>query len=167
MPKNTKTKREVIRLRGRLREIVTVSDEKGNILHKIMNPLMVEFYPRDVLQVMVGAAILAIPVGFTEETWNLGETLPLINVIGILMMSVLFIASFVYYNYYRNRMREHWREFIKRVFSTYLLSSLVVAVVLSLIQRAPWHTDIITAFKRVVLVTFPSSMSAVVADIIK
>ena len=102
MAKNLKSKREVVKVAGRLREIVTVLDEKGKVVHKIMNPLMIEFRPRDVMQIIVGATILAVPVAFTEETWKLGESLPLFNVISLALVSFLFIAAFVYYNYYRN-----------------------------------------------------------------
>ncbi len=161
------TKKEVVRIEGRLKEIVTIKDHTGKVLHKIMNPLMVEFHPKDVLQVMVGAAILAIPVGFTEETWKLGESLPLSNVLGFLLLSLLFISAFVYYSYYRGKLKEHHKQFIKRVFSTYAISFIVVGLLLTMIQRAPWATDFTLAFKRVVIVTFPSTMSAAVADTIK
>ncbi|MBT3464755.1 hypothetical protein HN451_07205, partial [archaeon] len=39
------TKRKIIRVDGRLREIITVFDNKGKILQKIINPVMIEFYP--------------------------------------------------------------------------------------------------------------------------
>lgn len=167
MPLKFQTKREVIRIAGRLREIVTVRDEKGNLLHRIVSPLMIEFRPRDVLQVMVGASILAIPVGFTEETWNLAETLPFFNVLSFLVLSLLFISAFVYYNYYKNNLKGNRKEFLKRIFSTYVVSFIVVAVLLTLIQRTPWTTDLTLAIKRTILVTFPASMSAAIADVIK
>lgn len=167
MNKNLETKKQVIRVSGKLKEILTVHDEEGNLLHKIISPLMVEFYPRDIIQVIIGASILAIPVGFTEETWNLGQSLPLSNVLGILFLSIVFISTFVYYNYYKSRFSEHWDEFLKRVFSTYLFSFLIVALILTLIQRAPWDLDFVLALKRVILVAFPASMSAAVADMIK
>jgi len=167
MPRDIKAKSEVVRIAGKLKEIVTIHDEKGNVLHKIISPLMVEFHPKDVLQVVIGASILAVPVGFTEETWNLGKTLPLKNVVGLLLLSLLFISVFVYHNYYKNRLKDHLGEFIKRVCSTYFISFIVVALLLTLIQRTPWNTDWIIAFKRVVIVTFPASMSAAVADVIK
>jgi uncharacterized membrane protein len=127
-----------------------------------------EFHPKDLLQVMIGASILAIPVGFTEETWELGGQLPWINIFGLLIMSVLFIAAFVYYNYHRkHKVTKHWNEFTKRVFSTYVFSFLVVAILLTLIQRAPWKTDVLLAVKRIIIVSFPASMSAAVADMIK
>ena len=60
-----------------------VISHKGK-LYKLIHPLALEFHPKDILQVMIGAAILAIPVGFTEETWRFGEILPLSNVIGFI-----------------------------------------------------------------------------------
>lgn len=63
-------KKEEITVDGRIHEVTSYHDEQGNLLHKIISPLMVEFHPRDVLQVIVGATILAIPVSFTEEVGN-------------------------------------------------------------------------------------------------
>lgn len=139
--------------------------ETKKMLHFLIHP--VEFRPRDVMQIIVGSAILAVPVGFTEETWKLGESLPFLNVIGLLALSLLFISLFVYYNYYRHHMKKHWDEFAKRVISTYLVAIVVVAVLLTIIQRAPWTADTALAFKRIIIVAFPSSMSAAVADTIK
>ena len=167
MSDTLKTKHQTVRVGGKLKEIVTVEDEKGNVIDRIIAPLMVEFYARDFLQVMIGAALLAIPVAFTEETWDLGSTLPLRNVLGISFLSLIFIATFVHYNFYRSSFRGHTIEFCKRVLSIYLLSMLVVAIILTLIQRAPWQTDWLLAIKRVILVSFPASMSAAVADMIK
>ena len=167
MVKEFKTKRELIRVAGKLRELVTITDAKGKILHRIINPVMVKFYPRDVMQIIVGASILAIPVAFTEETWELGISLPIYNILGLLTLSLLFISAFVYYNYYRNKMKDNWKEFTMRVTTTYLVSFLVVAILLTIIERAPWNTNFIVAFSRTVIVSFPASMSASVADMIR
>ena len=161
------TRKQVIRVAGRLKEILTVIDKEGNVLHKIISPLMVELLPRGVVQIMLGASILAIPVGFTEEVWTLGATLPLYNLFGVFVLSILFISIFVYYNSYRGHMEEHWDEFFKRVLATYFISFLIVALILSLIQQAPWQVDAFLAIKRIVLVTLPASMTAAVADMIK
>ena len=162
-----KTVRTVVRVAGKLREIVTVTDHTGKVVQKFMKPLMLEFYLRDVIQIIVGAAILTVPVAFTEEVWTLGETLPLNNVIALAALSLLFIGLFVYYNYYRVDFKHHRIGFFKRVLSTYLISILFVALFLTIIDRAPWGTDFILAFKRMVLIAFPASMSAAVVDIIK
>ncbi len=128
---------------------------------------MLEFYGRDVVQVLVGSAILAIPIALTEEVWNLGESLSYFRVIGFLILSLVFISIFVYYNYYRNDFKEHITQFSKRVSSTYIFSFLVVALFLTLIDRAPWQTDLILSLKRIVIISFPASMSAAIADVIK
>ena len=170
MVKESKTKKEVLRVHGHLHEVTTIHDEKGKPVHKMISPLMVEFHPRDLLQIMLGATLLAIPVGYTEETWRLGENMPLANVLTILAVSVLFIATFVYYNYYRqNRsLKEHAGEYIKRIIATYLASLVVVAFLLTIIQITTWTpTEWLVSFKRVVIVSFPASMSAAVADFLK
>ncbi|MBL7054522.1 DUF2391 family protein [Candidatus Woesearchaeota archaeon] len=164
MPKNIKTK--IGFKAGKLKETTAIHGEKSK-LSRIISPLVVEFHPRDLLQIMVGAAILAIPVGFTEETWHLGETLPLPNIIMILTVSLLFISAFIYYNYYTHHrhLRKHVGEYLKRVISTYLVSFIVVAFLLTIIQITTWvGAEWLISFKRVVIVTFPASMSAAVAD---
>lgn len=125
---------------------------------------------KDILQVIIGASILAVPVGFTAEVWDLGVSMPLNNVLGLFFISLLFISLFVYYHYHKGKnhnARVHVGEFVKRIFSTYVVSFLVVALLLTLIQKTPWTTDLMLALKRVIIVTFPSSMSAAVADIIR
>lgn len=142
-------------------------DSKGNLIHKMISPLMVEFHAHDLVQVMVGASILAIPVGFTEEVWQMGNHLPFSRVFGIGLLSLFFISAFVYYNSYQNHIAKHWDEFIKRVLTTYVLSLLIVALILTLVQVTPWQADFAVALKRVILVAFPASMSAAVADMLK
>lgn len=165
--KNIQTHQEKVRVGGKLKEVVTIKDEKGHVLSKTIRPLMLEFYLRDILQVIVGASLLAVPMSFTEEVWNLGQRLPLINIIGIFVVSITFIFAFVYHNYYKGHVKGHFGELIKRVLGTYLFSILVVGFILSLIQLAPWQTDWLLALKRAILIAFPASMSAAVADMIK
>ena len=143
------------------------SSEKLDIFHKIISPSTVEFLPKDVLQVLIGASILAIPVGFTEETWSLGATLPMLNIIGFIVISLLFIGAFTYYHYHKHTLHLHKEEYVKRVIFTYIIAFIVVAILLALIQKAPWSTDWILAFKRTVIVAFPSSMSGAIADTIR
>ena len=168
MSNKPQTERKLVRIAGKLKEIVTVKDVAGRVLQKIVHPVMVEFYPRDLIQVIVGATILAIPVAFTEETWNLGEKLPIGNVLLLALLSLLFISIFVYYNYYRaQNIREYLDEFIKRAALTYVASFVVVGVILTIILQAPWAADWMLALKRTIIVAFPASMSAAVADILK
>jgi hypothetical protein len=82
-------------------------------------------------------------------------------------ISILFIAMFVYFNFYRFQLKNHLFEYIKRVIATYFVSFIIVGVLLTIIQRCPWDTNIILALKRVIIVTFPASMSAALSDSIK
>jgi len=167
MSEKLKTIRRVIRIGGKLRELIIVKDGAGKVLHKFLSPLMVEFQLKDALQVIVGAAILSIPVSFTEEVWNLGEKLPLNNVLGILAISLLLISAFVYFNFYKGNIKGHRFEFIKRALFTYLISLGIVSILMTLIQQAPWETNWILALKRIIIVTFPASMSGTLVDTLK
>ena len=154
-------------INGNFYKVLTLKDKKGKILSHITIPTMVKLKPRDISQIIIGASILAIPVGLTEECWNLGQELPLFNVLILALITIVFIASFIYFNYYRYILKEHRGEYFKRVISTYIFSFMVVAIFLTLIDKCPWSTQPIIALKRVLIATFPCSMSATVSDILK
>jgi uncharacterized membrane protein len=163
----TMVKRTIQRVGGYLKEVLTVVDATGHIVGQTVSPLMIEFRARDVMQIVVGASILAVPVAFTEETWNLGANLPLQNVLALTAISIVFIAAFVYYNFYRYHLNQHVFEYIKRVAAIYLFSLAVVGLILTIIQKCPWGIDNLLAMKRIIIVAFPASMSAAVSDTLK
>lgn len=167
MPESSSVTKESIRLGKYLNEVTTITDSTGKVLHKLVKPVMTEFYLRDVIQVIVGATILAIPIAFTEEVWNLGTDLPWINIAALVGISLFFISLFVYYNYYMGSLSKNMINFIKRVGSTYILSLLVVSVLMTVIGQTDWQTLLELSLKRVFIVAFPASMSAVVSDSIK
>jgi uncharacterized membrane protein len=134
------------------------------ILHKLTH---IEVTLKDIVQVIVGASVLAVPVAFTEETWRLGGELAMRNVLSLMFLSLAFIFIFVFYNYYHHHIRGYTTEYFKRVLTTYVLAFLVVSLILVIIQKAPWAVDPVLAFKRTVIVTFPASMSAAIADTFK
>lgn len=139
--------------------------DKHKIIPKIIKHP--DFLIKDLVQIIIGASVLAIPVGFTSEVWDLGENLSIINVGLLMLISILFISAFVFYTYHKHHeFKEHWDEFLKRTLSTYIGSFIVVAVLMTIIDKAPWSADFLLAFKRVSIVTFPSSMSAAVADVL-
>jgi uncharacterized membrane protein len=61
--------------------------------NEVQNLLLHAFELKDILQVIIGATILAIPVGFTEEAWRLGENLPWLNIIGLFLLSMNSMAA--------------------------------------------------------------------------
>lgn len=167
MKRDDTTKITTRRVGGYLHRVIPILDEAGNVISHALKPFMVEFHPRDVMQVIVGASILAVPVAFTEETWKLGQELPLLNVITLSSISFCFISLFVYFNLYRHNLKDHLFEYIKRVFFTYVLSLMVVGLLLTIIERCPWTTDPVIAIKRILIVAFPASMSAALSDVLK
>jgi uncharacterized membrane protein len=162
-----KTHRHVVRVGGILKEIVTITDATGSLMHKFVRPLMLEFHLHDVFQIIIGAMLLATPIVFTQEVWELGTTLPLRNIVVLSVISIFLLSAFVYYNSYRSHLRGYEIEFLKRVISIYLISLVVVGTLLTILGQAPWTTEFIVAIKRTILVAFPASMSAAVADMIK
>ncbi len=163
----TNDKTSIKRIGGYLHRVIPITDATGKVLSHFLKPVMVEFRPRDLMQVVVGASVLAVPVAFTEETWNLGEELPLLNVLMLSGISVVFVGLFVYLNFYRYMLKANIGEYAKRVISIYFFSLLVVGVLLTIIQRCPWGADNIIALKIILIVAFPASMSASLSDAIK
>jgi uncharacterized membrane protein len=157
----------VQRIQGDLYSIRTVLDESGKVVERIITPLMVELRFRDVCQILVGACVLAFPLATSEEVWTLGRELAPWNILGLMLISIGFIALFAYFLFYRQHLKGNGIEFIKRVAAVYLLTMLVSAGLLTLLERAPWTTEPIAAFQRTVLVTFPACFSATVVDSMK
>ena len=162
-----KTNSELVRLGRHLNELFVVKDKAGNIIYKMLKPVMLEVYPRDVMQLIVGATLLAIPIAFTEEVWALGETLPWTNIVLLSLLSVTFTSLFVYYNFYRNHFKGHQLEFVKRIVLLYTISLGISWLVLYLVGQAPGGEQLAITIKRMIILSFPASMSAAIADMIK
>lgn len=167
MRKNLKSEYVVKRIGGYLHRVYPIVDSTGKVISHAIKPLMVELKLRDIMQIVVGASILAIPVGFTEETWQLGERLPVKNILMLAFISITFIAAFVYLNFYRFHLRNHVFNYVMRVIAIYCLSLVVVGSLLTVIDKCPWGIDNLLAMKRIIIVAFPASMSASVTDVLK
>lgn len=164
----TRLKYSIKRIGGYLHKVVSVVDNAtGKILHTAITPFMVELRPKDILQIIVGATILAIPVGLTEETWLLGEQLKMKNVLWLGGISLFFIALFVYFNFYRFNLKGYFFQYIKRVVAIYGLSLLTVGLLLTLIEKCPWGTNDLLAIKRIIITALPASMAATLSDTLR
>ncbi len=140
-------------------------------MKKVINPINIDFNIHDLFQVIIGASILAVPVGFTQEVWSLGESLPLLNIFLLMIVTLFFISIFTYFHYHRQYINanpmNHLSKLTKRVLVTYIFSFIVVAILLEIIQVTAWSVDTLLAFKRVVIVALPSALGAVISDTIK
>ena len=166
-PKERKVEIKRLGRNGYLHAVIPVFDSSGKLIHRVVKPLMVELRLKDVIQIIVGATLLAIPMAFTEETWKLGNSLPNKNVAMLSFISIFFVSIFVYVHFYRYYLKGFVFQYIKRVISIYFISLLVVGILMTIIQQCPWGMDNILAVKRIIIVSLPASMSAVATDAIK
>lgn len=162
-----KEKSKIQRIGGLLHRITPIFDSAGNVIDYIAKPLKIELRAWDIMQILIGAAIITIPLSFTEEAWNLSRELPLSNILILSAISTIFMASFVYNNFYRGEISGHWRHFIARLIVIFVFSHLVVGLILYLLQRAPFGSDFDLAFRRTLLIGFPAQMTASFSDSIK
>ena len=152
---------------GYLHKVIPIIDKSGEVMDYVLKPFMVEFKPRDVMQVAIGAALLGTPMAFTEEVWVLGSELPLANCLMLSFLSLLLIGVFVYFNFYRFNFKGHEFSYVKRVLGTYLITLSIIALILTIVDKCPWGTDNLLAIKRILIVSFPAAMSGTISDTIK
>jgi uncharacterized membrane protein len=156
--------RKTERIDGQLYLVFIIRDDEGKELQRFRVPLKVELRIHDILEILVGASILAVPVAFTEEVWNMGDQLRWLNVLLLSGVSVFFLASFIYFTSYRSQLRLYKNEYYKRILSTFFLSVIVVGLLLTIVDKCPWFTDFDLALKRTLIGAFPASLSATVTD---
>ncbi|MGI2996913.1 DUF2391 family protein [Vibrio alginolyticus] len=122
------------------------------------------FNLEDASQVLVGAFALAVPISFSEEAWRLGESLPMANLLMLLSLSVIFLSFFAYQSVFQSHIKNRVSIFIFRVVIAYLIAAVVVALVLSCLDKLPLMNEPLVAIKRVIVITMPASMGAIVVD---
>ena len=122
------------------------------------------FNLEDTSQVLVGAFALAVPISFSEEAWRLGENLPMTNLLMLVSLSVIFLCFFAYQSVFQSHIKNRVSIFIFRVVIAYLIAAIVVALVLFCIDKLPLINAPLVAIKRVIVITMPASMGAIVVD---
>ena len=118
----------------------------------------------DIIQVVVGASALTVPVAFSEESRRLSETLPLFNVTILLLLSLLFIGLYSFQGIFQGNVKHRIYDFILRILVDYGVTLIVVFVILFALNRMPVIEEPIIALKRIILLSFPASMGGVIVD---
>ena len=129
-----------------------------------MEKIQRRFRINDLSEIIVGSVVLAFPVAITEEVWNLGAALPLASSVIIVFSSMIFIAWFVYHAYYQSVMETHWKDLLARTLTTYTITLLISALILTVLNQFPLLTDSAAAINRMILVALPASFCATVVD---
>ncbi len=122
------------------------------------------FNTEDAGQVFVGAFALAVPISFSEEAWKLGETLPLSNLLMLFTLSVAFLAVFAYQSVFQKNIQRRRLVFILRIVIAYVMTAFVVSLILLCLNKFPLLSDPVTAIRRIIVVTMPASMGAIIVD---
>lgn len=117
----------------------------------------------DIIQVVIGASALTVPVAFSEEAWRLSETLPLLNVMVLFLLSLIFIGLYSIQGIFQGKIKHRLYHFILRAIIDYGITLVVVFVILFALNRMPFDEPII-ALKRIILLSFPASMGGVIVD---
>lgn len=122
------------------------------------------FNVENIGQITVGAFVLAVPISFSEEAWKLGESLPFPNLLLVFTLSLGFLSLFAYQSVFQGRIIHRYIVFALRIIAAYLIAGLVVALVLLSLDKFPLISEPIVAIKRLIVITMPASMGAIVVD---
>ncbi|MCL1141821.1 DUF2391 family protein [Shewanella gaetbuli] len=126
--------------------------------------MKVTFNAEDAVQILVGAFALAVPISFSEEAWRLGETLPTINLLLLVSLSLLFLGLYTYQSVFQQNITDRKWVFISRIALAYGITACVVALVLLCLDKLPIMDEPLTSFKRIIVICMPASMGAIVVD---
>lgn len=122
------------------------------------------FNLEDLSQILIGSFALAIPISFSEEAWRMGQELPNHKIALLFIVSLLFIALYTYESVFQRDIQARRFEFGIRILITYVLTALVVSFILFCLDKLPLFEQSLVAFKRVVIISLPASMGAIVVD---
>ena len=75
------------------------------------------FNLEDVGQIAIGAFALAVPVSFSQEAWDLGQTLSWYNLFLIFILSISFLSLFAYQSIFQGTVSKRVAVYIFRVFA--------------------------------------------------
>ena len=118
----------------------------------------------DLSQLIIGASVLSVPIAFTEEAWDMSRTLPPINLIVVVVLSLAFIGLYAFKGIYEGKVKNRVPTYLLRVFIDYAVTLCVVIIVLFALNKLPVFSDTYIAVKRVIIISFPASMGAIVVD---
>ncbi|BHH85839.1 hypothetical protein LA52FAK_41280 [Desulforhopalus sp. 52FAK] len=79
-------------------------------------------------------------------------------------VAALFLALYTYQSVFQQNVKSRLVVFIFRIVVAYLMTALVVGLVLLCLDKLPMLEDPITSLKRIIVITMPASMGAIVVD---
>ncbi len=122
------------------------------------------FNLEDASQVAIGAFALGVPISFSEEAWKLGVTLPVFNLAILFSLSVIFLSFFTYQSVFQGNIKHRVPIFLFRIVVAYAIAGVIVALILLSLDKFPLFTEPAIALKRLIVITMPASMGAIIVD---
>ena len=86
------------------------------------------------------------------------------NVFTLILLSLAIIGFYIYYGIFQGQVSDKKSVFLGRVAIDYFLTLAVVSVVLLVLDKISLSSDYLVSFKRIVVLSFPGAMGAVVVD---
>jgi uncharacterized membrane protein len=128
-----------------------------------MNTIFERINLEDISQIVIGAAVMAIPIAFSEELWKFGETLPAFNIFLLVAISLIIQFFYTYFSLFQGKEKRYSHIFF-RVVLNYVLTFVTVALILFVLNRLHFDFDFMVGFKRILILCFPASLGAVIVD---
>lgn len=122
------------------------------------------FNKEDASQIAVGAFAMSMPIAFTQEAWQMAENLPLFNLALLATISLSFLTMYTYYSLFQGNISHRLLGYIVRIIVAYVITLSVVALVLVALDKFPIITDPTLALKRLVIISMPASLGAIIVD---
>lgn len=128
-----------------------------------MNKFSYKINLEDISQIIIGAAVMAVPIAFSEELWKFGETLPVLNIMILLTLSLVIQFFYTNFSIFQGQQKKVLIIFA-RVFVNYILTFITVAIILFALNRLSLSSEFLVGLNRIVILTFPASLGAVIVD---
>ncbi|MBD8514598.1 DUF2391 family protein [Photobacterium sp. WH24] len=123
-----------------------------------------KFNAEDLGQIVIGAFALGVPISFSEEAWQLSESLPLLNLSVLVVLTLVFMGLYAYQSMFGQNIRKRVPVFLARVLGAYLITYLVVCLILFSLNQFPLIDNWVVAVKRALIIAMPASMGAIIVD---
>jgi len=100
----------------------------------------------------------------SEETWRLGEELPLTYLLTVFMLSIVFLGFFAYESVFQGNIKYRGPVFLWRISIAYTITAIVVALVLFSLNTFPLLTDTVVVIKWLIVITMSAAMGAIIVE---
>ncbi|MFD0963779.1 DUF2391 family protein [Pseudofulvibacter geojedonensis] len=122
------------------------------------------FNKEDFAQIIIGSTVVSLPIAFTKEFWDLSFSLPIYNIVLMVVISLIFIMIYTAFIVFESPKVITFRIIIKRTILNYIITIIMASIVLITINKLSLFIDTLTSIKRILILSFPASIGSVMFD---